>query len=426
MNNRMGVCFMILTCFVQYTLDDGIWFERSAFRVPTKPQSGHLRIPKKAYPTDACRYPVVSSLSFFSAIDTTAKRFTLIPLPLIYYTPETRLAYGAAATATFRFRRDFARLKAAPFQPVDSIGPQSTPVRPSQITLGVAYTQNRQLLFYVPFQLFYDQDTYYANGEIGYYRYNYYFYGVGQRAVDPELYGVNFPRVRLNVFRRIVPSLKPGKLYGGLRYQFEDYRITTVEPGGRLANGTVGGGLGSRLSGAGLGLFYDARDRVFFPSAGLVADLTYLNQNRALGGNVRFDRYVADVSSYHALGRHAIVALNYVVSITTGTAPFNALSLLGGTKRLRGYYEGRYRDQNAALLQAELRLNVYGRLGAVAFGAVGLLGDNVQWLRFQDPKAAYGAGLRFTLNRRDHLNLRLDYGIGQQSSGFYLTVGEAF
>ena len=362
---------------------------------------------------------LLTTLSLLSVTDSLPKRFSLIPLPLIYYTPETRLAYGIAATATFRFRP--APVGQSP-QPVDS----TDVARPSQVTFGAAYTQNKQLLFYVPFQIFTNQNKYYFNGEAGYYRYSYYFFGLGQHEVPRELYGVNFPRIRLNAFRRIAPELKRGKLYAGVRYQYEDYQVTTTEPGGLLASGTVPGGLGSRLSGAGLGLFYDSRDRIFFPARGLVADLSYLNQNRIWGSTVRFDRYVADVSSYHRLNRGAILAFNYVVSITNGTAPFNALSLLGGTKRMRGYYEGRFRDQNMALLQTELRFDVYGRFGAVVFGAVGLLGDRRQWLRPDDPKGAYGAGLRFTLNRRDHLNIRLDYGLGRQSSGFYLTVGEAF
>ncbi len=355
------------------------------------------------------------SVSLLSPPDSVPKRFSILPLPLVYYTPETRLAYGAAATATFRFRRD------------------SVNSRPSQVTLGIAHTQNNQLLFYLPFQVFYDHDTYYINGEAGYYRYNYFFYGVGQREVPEELYGVNFPRIRVNAFRRIAPSLKAGKLYAGLRYQYEDYRVTDVNPDGLLATGTVPGGLGSRLSGGGLGLFYDSRDRIFFPTKGLIADFTLLYRNRAVatGRNpnaepLAFDRYVADVSSYHALGRRAVLAINYFASFTTGTSPFNAMSLLGSGRRLRGYYEGRFRDQNAALLQTEVRFDLYKRLGAVVFGAVGILGDARQLLRPNDPKGAYGAGLRFTINRRDHLNFRLDYGLGNQSSGLYLTIGEAF
>lgn len=69
---------------------------------------------------------------------------------------------------------------------------------------------------------------------------------------------------------------------------------------------------------------------------------------------------------------------------------------------------------------------MYRRLGAVVFGGVGTLGDSQTLLRLGDPKGAYGAGLRFVANRRDHLNVRLVYGLGHESSGFYLTVGEAF
>ncbi len=362
---------------------------------------------------------LLTTASLLTLPDSVPKSFSLLPLPLVYYTPETRLAYGVAATATFRFKRDIVAF-------TDSTQRSGTRPRPSQITLGAAYTQNKQLLVYLPFQIFYDKDTYYFTGELGYYRYNYYFYGVGQQETPGELYGVNFPRIRLNAFRRITPSLTQGKLYAGIRYQYEDYQVTTVEPGGLLASGTVPGGLGSRLSGAGLGLFYDSRNVVFFPSRGVVADVAYLNQTRVLGSDVRFLRYTADISSYHSLSSHAILAVNYFVSFTSGMAPFNALSLLGGTKRMRGYYEGRYRDQNAALLQTEIRFDLYKRLGAVLFGAVGILGDDQKLLRTNALKAAYGGGLRFTINRRDHLNIRLDYGLGRQSSGFYLTIGEAF
>jgi outer membrane protein assembly factor BamA len=353
---------------------------------------------------------------------TNPKRFSLLPLPLVYYTPETRLAYGVAATATFRFRGDSSRQ-----------------VRPSQATLGAAYTQNKQLLFYLPFQLFYKNNQYFANGELGYYRYNYYYFGQGQREVPAELYGVNFPRVRVNVFQRItqVDQARPGRgLYAGLRYQYEKYAITSVVANGALANGNVSGreipgASGSLLSGLGTGLFYDSRDNVFFPGRGMVADLTYLGHGRAVGSQVRFDRYVADISSYHPLGKRATLALNYVLSVTgAGSAPFNALSLIGGTKRGRGFYEGRFRDENMALLQAELRLRMWGRLGAVAFGSVGTLGNRRDFLRLDDPKAAYGAGLRFRVNR-DLVNLRLDYGRGIPyaslgASGIYLTIGEAF
>ncbi len=101
------------------------------------------------------------------------------------------------------------------------------------------------------------------------------------------------------------------------------------------------------------------------------------------------------------------------------------MSALGSGKKLRGYYEARFRDENAALLQTELHVNVWKRLSAVVFGGIGVLGNSQQLLRVNAPKAAGGAGLRIRIND-DRLNIRADYGIGNNSTGLYLTMGEAF
>jgi len=39
----------------------------------------------------------------------------------------------------------------------------------------------------------------------------------------------------------------------------------------------------------------------------------------------------------------------------------------------------------------------------------------------------YGIGLRFLMDKKDNINLRLDYVIGSQNnSGFYVSFGESF
>lgn len=358
--------------------------------------------------------------------DSIKKPISIFPLPIVYYTPETRLAYGAAVSATFRFKRDFWVLKADTMKLAD---PSYLP-RPSNVQIIAAYTQNKQILLFLPFQVFYDHNKYFVYGEVGYYRYNYNFYGLGQREVPRENYAVDYPRIRLNALRRVLPHL-----YAGLRYEYENYAITNVDPAGLLATGTVPGGLGGRLSGGGLGVFYDTRDNVFYPTRGIVADFSYLGHGRGIGSNFRYNRYVADVSSYYKLSSRAIAVVNYVVSITGGIAPFSALSVAGSSKRLRGYYEGRYRDDNLALLQAEGRFTIWKRLTGVIFGGVGVLGstqsttgtrtESDHLFRLNDPKIAYGAGLRVRIND-DGLNIRADYGIGKQSTGLYITIGEAF
>ena len=53
------------------------------------------------------------------------------------------------------------------------------------------------------------------------------------------------------------------------------------DSGGRASQ--MPGGLGSRLTGGGLGLFFDSRDNVFYPRRGVVADVGAFLRNRAAG-----------------------------------------------------------------------------------------------------------------------------------------------
>ncbi|MFN8346061.1 MAG: BamA/TamA family outer membrane protein [Spirosomataceae bacterium] len=330
-------------------------------------------------------------------------RFNILPFPVVYYTPETHWAYGAALTSTFRFKGDSAK------------------ARPSQVSLGVVFTQQKQSLYYLPFQIYLKNAGYYVYGEAGFYRYNYFYFGIGNHPVPKELYGVDYPRIKLNFLKKIYPHL-----YAGLRYQYEDYRITQTEPNGAFAGGNVPGTPRARTSGVGVGLFYDTRDVIFYPSKGIVADLGYFYNAPLWGGNVRFDRFYADISGYKTLLPNLILAGNFVGSFTWGAPPFNMLSELGGGKRMRGYYQGRFRDDHLLLTQAETRITIYRRWGGALFGSAAVLGGQKEMIRWNDLKYAYGVGLRFMANRRDRLNLRFDYARGKDGGNFYFTIGEAF
>jgi hemolysin activation/secretion protein len=107
--------------------------------------------------------------------------------------------------------------------------------------------------------------------------------------------------------------------------------------------------------------------------------------------------------------------------------PLRSLASLGGDNCMRGYYSGRYRDKQQIALQAEWRMPVYGRWGVVAFGSTGDVARKVMGYDFRDMKYAYGGGLRCALNKKEKLNLRLDYGLtSNNNQGFYLQLGEAF
>jgi hemolysin activation/secretion protein len=94
---------------------------------------------------------------------------------------------------------------------------------------------------------------------------------------------------------------------------------------------------------------------------------------------------------------------------------------------MRGLYETRFRDRQMMTFQAEIRQKLFWRIDGTLFGAVGQVGYKVNDYTFDQTKLAGGAGLRFRFNRRDRLNIRLDYAGGTDTSpSIYFAVGEAF
>jgi len=332
-------------------------------------------------------------------------RFKVIGLPVFFFTPDTKFGGGAGGIATFNF-------------PKDSLG-----ARRSSVTVGVVYTQLRQVLLYFPFQLFPQNQRYWISGEAGYYRYVFNYFGTGN-GFDPdfiEKYDATFPRIRLNLSQKIAPGL-----YAGLRYAYDDFRFTRKEAGGELDRNTVTGSNGGRVSGVGVGINYDTRDNIFFPSKGWLMDASLYGESALTGSVFRYRRVSADVARYWAVGEKGVFALNGVGVFSFGDVPFHQMPVIGGTKRLRGYFEGKYRDNHLLILQGEFRQPLFWRLGVVAFGGLGMVSDRVETLSVRHTRHHYGAGIRLMLDKAQKINIRADYGWGYRSSGFYLTFGEAF
>lgn len=335
---------------------------------------------------------------------------SLFGLPIAYYTPETRWAGGIAGLMNFRFRKDSADIS-----------------RPSQLQIGAAYTQERQFLSYLPFSIFADNNRWYFYGELGYYRYSYFFYGIGNENTIPEgeLYDVNFPRIRVHGMKLIAPHL-----YLGAHYWLDAFEIADLDAGDRLADPVrnITGREGGIISAPGLIALLDKREDVFAPESGYYLESLVQMSRPWTGSTFRYERFTLDGRYYlPVVSRlHHILAVQIYADLTNGNVPFNALPLLGGTRRMRGYYEGRYRDNNLLSAQVEYRFPLFWRLGMVAFGGVGTVFP--AWKEFSPAylRAAGGAGLRIRISNTDRVNARIDAAFGPGTTGYYITIGEAF
>lgn len=333
------------------------------------------------------------------------QKSSFLVLPLLFYTPETRLGGGGAALLTFRFRGE----------------PESS--KPSQVQLGLAYTQENQLLFYLPFQLYLQQEKWWLAGELGYYRYIYRFFGIGNETPEEgEIYQANYPRLRLDVLRQVKP-----KLYLGLRYWLDDYHIVERDTTGLLANQSFTGRQGGVISGLGLVLNRDSRDQIFYPNTGNLIQMALYTNKKALGSDFNFSRLTLDASQYFSFGKEKIIAVNGFLDFLFGNPPFQQLALIGGPKKLRGYFEGRFRDKKLWVFQTEYRMSVYRFIGIVAFVGIGSVAPTFDDIFSQRVHFAGGLGLRFRISKKDKINIRLDLGIDEKGNTFpYLTIGEAF
>jgi len=334
-----------------------------------------------------------------------SNELTFFPLPVVYYTPETRFAFGAVGLFSFRFNQELSSS------------------RNSQFQIGTAFTQENQLLFYAPFQLYYNNEKFYSFGELGYYKYSYKFFGVGNEVPDEyeEVYNVNFSRIRLNFMQLVKPQL-----YLGVRYWFDDYDVVKREEQSILGNNSVVGASGGIVSSLGLISLYDSRDNYNYPSKGTYLEFLVLPNSKMLGSDFEFTRVSVDYVKYLSKGKN-ILALNAFGVSILGEAPFNELAFIGGRSKMRGYYEGRFRDRNLMMAQAEYRRNIFWRFGIVAFAGYGVVAREVNEFQLGNIKPSGGLGIRYRLDEEEKINIRIDFGYGEgDNSGVYVTIGEAF
>lgn len=353
-----------------------------------------------------CLVLLMQASATWAQQDSLAKRKTsFIAFPVAFRLPETGFGGGAASIMNFYVNKE------------DSLAP------PSQVQLGFAYTQLNQVLAYMPFKLFWHQRTWRAYGELGYYKYTYPYYGVGNMNVSEkgEFYEVDFPRIRLNALRAV-----SSKWYIGGRLWMDDFKMQHIKENGILDATQVTGYQGGLVFGLGIIAERDTRDNVYFPSRGSYTEFVWHPNQKGFLSDFTYVRYRADTRLYTRLSKKTIFANQAFLDVVTGIPPFYAMAILGGPKRMRGIIEGRFRDLNALLLQTEIRQKVYKRWGLTAFGSYGQIAKDLFAMQIFQGRFAGGVGLRFMMDREKKINLRLDVAWGDAAPNIYFTVGEAF
>jgi hypothetical protein len=346
------------------------------------------------------------------AIDTAvADNNSILVLPIVYFTPETRWAGGVAVVDLFTMG-----------------GKSEKPTAQSSIQLGLIVTQEKQFLAYAPYQLFTPGNKYNIYGEVGYYVYSYLYFGEGNNSTpeNPDIYEVNFPRININAVTRVGKNWNAGLVFG-----YERHDITSLERAPMLASLRPNGVDGGTVLGLGPLIRYDSRDDVYYPHSGINFEAkTITSLGRGAVNSVLpyygFTRFTANFSNFTDLKKYGVLAINAFTENLAGDVPFFLSAFMGGPNRFRGYYFGRFRGNHFNVLAAEYRFPIVTRLKGTVFAQSGNLASTLPEVLNAPLKNAAGAGIRFQLTKKSNLHVRVDYAITNEGGGFYFTFGEAF
>lgn len=346
-----------------------------------------------------------SSRQSFLGFDLDKQR-KLTVLPTVYFKPETNWAFGVSALMYRRFNQK------------DTISPLSL------AGLSFAYTLNDQVLFSMPFKIFLKQDNYRIKGEISYYRYPYFFAGIGNSNTTKyeEDYDASFPRFDITGLKKFKK-----RIYTGPKLFYQNTTISSVEPNGLLDASGIAGATGSVTTGIGWELEYDARDFIYAPTKGYYANLSFLGFNEVMGGNFGYNLFTLDIRKYVNLGKNHIIGIQGYGFSIFGIAPFNKLSQLGGDKIMRGYLKGEFRDNHLLASQLEYRTPIWYFFGFTAFAGTGAVADRLEEFNTDFLRYSYGGGVRLAFNKKERVHIRFDYARGDNNrQQFYLTFAESF
>lgn len=330
----------------------------------------------------------------------------VLVLPVIARSIETNWSFGVASSFTFHLN------------PADKF------VRTSNVQALALYSLRKQFVVAINGSIYFPGEKYIINQQFSYSYYPDKFWGLGKTSQDSSEENYNYKQYYIYLH----PQTHLGnKIYLGLLYEFQRLFDVKYDSGGLFDKQNISGRKGYHVSGLGASFTYDTRNNAFSPDKGVMLQFYFNHFANYFGSDYNYTNFVIDARKFLNTYKKQVLALQASAFFNAGNVPLRSLALLGGANKMRGYYEGRYRDKNLIVVQTEYRLPLFWRFSAVGFGDVGNVADNLSEMNFHCLKYSYGAGLRFALNPTEKLNLRLDYGIGAgKSNGFYLQLGEAF
>lgn len=335
------------------------------------------------------------------------------------YADDGGFGIGGGGSALFRINRS------------DSILPPSNALLTANITLKAFFS------FYFKSNLYIDRKNQlelYADLQSR----NRYFWGINYHQCDSNYnlehrYRYTSSNVYVRYIHKVVPNFYLGSVLQLNLRKVKNWdflndslqRDFLIDEKGRQDDYHAYLGLGAIIK-------YDSRDFIPNPSRGFHVMLQETFYKRLVGNRADCAwNTIFNINSYVKLWKGGLLALDFYANCYDRSVPWTMRQEISSDyARMRGYYIGRYFDNNQMSATIELRQHIWKRIGLAAWAGCGNFfrdWDDYEWERWLKLPSV-GLGFRFEFKK--NVNARIDFGVGRDGPTFYTAfvfdMGEAF
>lgn len=344
----------------------------------------------------------------FSLDSLTQGHLNVIPIPIIQSTPETGLRAGLSLDYFFNTDKE------------DSL----KRTRDSFAWIQAVYSVRKQLIVEPAWQIFTKDEQWFFRGRAGYTDFSEYYWGLGSHQL-PKDDGTNVFYNRTYAFG-VATKKVTDKTFVGLGFDWGHTKDVdyTPEDGSTINHDLIED---SQITGIGPVLLLDHRDNPFSAFEGWYLEVAPVFYGNFLGGKHNYQKFTVDARKFNLINPKNFIGFQFFTTLSNGDVPFREIPRLGGSNQMRGYVEGRFRDNQYYTLQTEYRRNINKFFWGAAFANIGQVAPSISEFKNEQLYAAAGLGIRFQFNREKNLFTRIDGAVNQFGNfSFYFRIMDAF
>jgi outer membrane protein assembly factor BamA len=246
------------------------------------------------------------------------------------------------------------------------------------------------------------------------------FYGLGNDTTDATRvdYGIRWTDFGGRGSVRLIRGLRLGADVGYFIPSVRHGRDTSLQSIAQIFTDATAPGLARQPNFEHHGVFavIDSRDADGFPRRGGLYRAEYAIWNDRSFREYDFGRFDVTGSQFFSLPTKSVLALRVALSYTNNEpgdrVPFYLLPYIGGGDTVRSFREFRFRDENAGVVNVELRHKVHSFVHVAGFVDVGKVAHDWEDINLIDLKKAYGVGVRAGTDQKTFFRVDLAHGDG--------------